>query len=190
MIDPLLHIGATLLATTSEENMLRGYAFGRLAIRIIETHPVSSEVACPVYNLFASHILIWHRPLVDTQRYFVAAIAKGLEAYDITCTSVAVINRAALSFFAGESLDLVEAKLEDAEPIIKEGNQEIGIHWLSMPRKLVQTLRDVDADDVMNVVFTNDLKDALLKLQINQSDTHMFTYHCYQLVSALIMSPD
>ena len=71
--------------------MLRGFAYGRLAIRIIENQSVAAEVACPVYHFFASHILVWHRPLVETQRYLLAAITKGRETYDIARTLVAVI---------------------------------------------------------------------------------------------------
>src|ERR1700751_486556 len=79
-VDPLLYIGASLMSSAaSEENMRRAFAFGRLAIRIIETHAVPPEVASPVYKIFASHILVWHRPLFETQKYFLAAITKGLE---------------------------------------------------------------------------------------------------------------
>ena len=172
-----------MASAVTEETMLRGFAYGRLAIRIIETQSVSAEVACPVYNFFASHILVWHRPLVDTQRYFLAAITKGLETYDITWTSVAVIDRAVFSLFAGESLDLVQAKLEEAEPLIRKGKQETGKHWLSMPVQLVQTLRGIEISDDTGAQYPLNLTRALSKAQLNQ--WHMFTYHCYQLVLAI-----
>ena len=172
-------------SAATEENMLRGFAFGRLAIRIIESHSVPADVACPVYNFFASHIMVWHRPLSEAQRYFLAAISKGLETYDITWTSVAVIDRAVFSLFGGESLDLVQAKLEEAEPLIRKGKQETGKHWLSMPMQLVQNLRGVDSstDSASESLF--DASFALQKAQMNQSHTHLFTFHCYQLVLAV-----
>src|SRR5436190_22603483 len=173
-----------MASADTEENMLRGFAYGRLAIRIIETHAVPAEVACPVYNFFASHILVWHRPLVETQRYFLTAITKGLETYDITWTSVAVIDRAVFSFFAGESLDLVQAKLEEAEPLIRKGKEETRKHLLSMPMQLVQTLRGIEMSDDTGVAPLNP-NGALRKAQMNQSHTHMFTYHFYQLVLAI-----
>lgn len=174
-------------SAATQENMLRGFAYGRLAIRIIESHSVPAEVACPVYNFFASHIMLWHRPLSEAQRYFLAAITKGLETYDITWTSVAVIDRALFSFFGGESLDLVQAKLEEAEPLIRKGKQETGKHWLSMPMQLVQALRGVEtsADSPIDPPFDASL--ALRIAQMNQSQTHLFTFHCYQLVLAVFM---
>jgi hypothetical protein len=168
-------------SAATDDNMVRGFAFGRLAIRIIESHSVPPEVACPVYNFFASHILLWHRPLGDTQRYFLAAITKGLETYDITWTSAAVIDRGVFSFFAGESLDLVQAKLEEAEPLIRKGKQETGKHWLSMPMEFVRSLRgDMNGSHL-------DPTPALEKAQMYQSHTHLFTFHCYQLISAVFM---
>ena len=172
-----------MASATTEETMLRGFAYGRLAIRIIETQSVCAEVACPVYNFFASHILVWHRPLIETQRYFLAAITKGLETYDITWTSVAAIERAVFNFFAGESLDLVQAKLEEAEPLIRKGKQETGKRWLSMSIQLVQALRGIEMSDDTGAEPPLDPNRALSKAQMNQS--HMFTYHCYQLVLAI-----
>ena len=165
--------------------MLRGFAFGRLAIRIIESLSVPSEVACPVYKFFASHIMVWHRPLSEAQRYFLAAITKGLETYEITWTSVAVIDRAVFSLFGGESLDVVQAKLEEAEPLIQKGNQEMGKHWLSMAMEVVQTLRRVDPSS--DATPQLDTSRALQKAQMNQSYTHLFTFHCYQLILAVFM---
>jgi len=182
---PLLHIGSILTAqSTTEEGSARGFAFGRLAIRIVETQAVPPEVACPIYSLFASHILAWHRPLVETQRYFLAAISKGLETFDITWTSIAVIDRALFSFFAGESLDVVQAKLEEAAPLLRKGgSEESAHHWLSMPMQLILGLRGVDKAGEMNVDAPLD-NEALRKAQANQSHTFHFTYHCYQLVVA------
>jgi osomolarity two-component system, sensor histidine kinase CHK1 len=185
-IDPLLYIGATLTAdAATEENMLRGFAYGRLAIRIIETQAAPAEVACSVYNFFASHILIWHSPLVETQRYFLAAIKRGLETYNIMWTSAPVMNRAVFGFFAGESLDLVQAKLEEAQPLIRKGKQETGKHCLSTSMQLVQSLRGVETSDDSGTESPLDPKRALSKAQINQLHTHLFTYHCYQLVLAV-----
>lgn len=183
--DPLLYIGASLMASASDErNMLRGFAFGRLAVRIIEKESVPEEVACLVYNFFASHIMPWHRPLVEAQRYFLAAISNGLETYNITLTSTAVIDRAVFSFFSGESLDLVEAKLEEAEPLIAKG-KETGKHWLSLPMQLVRSLRGIEPPDETFLDGQSDSSHALLKAQTNHSHTHLFTYHCYQLILAV-----
>lgn len=172
-----------MASAATEETMVRGFAYGRLAIRIIETQSVSAEVACPVYNFFASHILVWHRPLVETQRYFRAAIRKGLETYDITWTSVAVIDRAVFGFFAGESLDLVQAKLEEAEPLIRKSKQETGKLWLSMPVQLVQRLRGIEMSDDTGAESPLDPDRVLSKAQMNP--WHIFAYHCYQLVLSI-----
>ena len=174
-----------MASASTEETMLQGFAYGRLAIRIIEAQSVPAEVACPVYNFFASHILVWHRPLVETQKYFLTGITKGLETCDITWTSAAVIDRAVFSFFAGESLDLVQAKLEEAEPLIRKGKQETVKQWLSMPMHLVQTLRGIEMSDDTGGKSPLDANRSQLKAQMNQSHTYMFTYHCYQLVLAV-----
>ena len=166
--------------------MLRGFAFGRLAIRIIETHSVSPEIACSVYNFFASHIMIWHRPLVETQRYFLAAITKGIETYDVTWTSIAVIDRAVFGLFAGESLDLVQAKLEEAAPLIRKNKQEVGKHWLAMPMQLVRGLRGYEEpNDSTGSNSPIDADNVLVQAKITQSHTHLFAYHCYQLIAAV-----
>jgi len=165
--------------------MARGFAFGRLAIRIVETQAVPPEVACPIYSLFASHILAWHRPLVETQRYFLAAITKGLETYDITWTSIAVIDRALFGFFAGESLDLVQAKLEEAGPLLRKGGRESAHHWLSMPMQIILGLREVQHPNEMNLDPSALDTDSLQKAQETQSHTYLFASHCYQLVVAV-----
>jgi hypothetical protein len=186
MIDPLLHIGASLMSSpATEENMVRAFAYGRLAIRIIESHSVPAEVARPVYNLFASHILAWHRPLVETQRYFLATITKGFETYDITWTLDAVIDRSVFSFFSGESLDLVQAKLEEAEPWIQNGNQETGKLRLSMATQLVQRFRGIEKSDNTGIEANLDPTRVILKALINQLHTHLFTYYCFKLVLAV-----
>jgi hypothetical protein len=180
--DPILHIGASMIATaTTEEAMLLGFAYGRLAIRIIETHIVAPEVACPVYSFFASHVLVWHRPLVDTQRYFLAAISKGLETYDTLSTGIAVIDRAVVSFFAGESLDLVQAKLEEAVPLVKRATRK---HWLAMPAKVVYHLRGMEVKEELGDSPEFDPEMALLKAQEYQAHTHLFRHHFYQMLLA------
>jgi hypothetical protein len=171
-------------SAVTEETMIRAFAYGRLAIRIIETHAVPADVACPVYNFFASHILVWHRPLIETQRYFLAGITKGLETYDITWTSAAVIDRAVFSFFAGDSLDLVQAKLEEAEPLIRKGKQETGRRWLSMAMQLVQNLRGIETSDDTGIRSPLDPSHAVQKAQTSHPHTYIFTYHCYQVVLA------
>ncbi len=166
--------------------MNRGFAFGRLAIRIIETHSVPPEIACSVYNFFASHIMIWHRPLAETQRYFLAAITKGIETYDITWTCIAVIDRAVFGLFAGESLDVVQAKLEEAGPLIRKNKQEVGKHWLAMPMQLVQGLRWFESpNDTTGPNSPIDVENVLVQAKETQSHTQLFAYHCYQLIAAV-----
>jgi hypothetical protein len=171
-----------MASASSEENMTRGFAFGRLGIRITETQNVPAEVACSVYNFFASHIMIWHRPLAETQRYFLAAITKGLETYDLTWTSVAVIDRAVFGLFAGESLDLVQAKLEEAAPLIQKKRQEVGKHWLAMPMYLVRCLRGMDQSNEVGIESLPDPSNVLEAAKKTQTHTHLFAYYCYQLV--------
>jgi hypothetical protein len=171
-------------SASSEDAMTRGFAFGRLAIRITETQIVPPEVACSVYNFFASHIMIWHRPLLETQRYFLAAINKGLETYDLSWTSIAVIDRAVFGLFAGESLDLVQAKLEEAAPLIRKKRQEVGKYWLAMPMHLVRNLRGSDQSNDVGSEIT-DPSDVLEAAKSTQSHTHLFAYHCYQLILAV-----
>src|SRR5439155_16220709 len=124
-------------------------------------------------------------PLVETQRYLLAAITKGRETYDIARTLVAVIDRAVFGFFAGESLDSVQAKLEEAEPLIRKGKLRSGEYSLSMPMKLVQSLRGTVASNDTGPASPPNLNRAPLKIQTNQSHTHVFTNHCYQLVLAV-----
>jgi hypothetical protein len=183
---PILHIGSILTAqATTVEEATRGFAFGRLAVRIVETQAVPPEVACPIYSLFASHILSWHRPLAETQRYFLAAISKGLETYDINWTSIAVIDRGLFSFFAGESLDVVQAKLEEATPLLRKGGRESVHHWLSMPMQVILGLRGTDKMVDEMTVDTPFDNEAIKKAQANQSHTYLFAYHCYHLVVAV-----
>jgi len=180
--DPILHIGASMIATaTTEESMFLGFAYGRLAIRIIESHISAPEVACCVYGFFASHILVWHRPLVDTQRYFLAAINKGLETYDTMWTSMAVIDRAVFGFFGGESLDLVLAKLEEAVPLVK---RDAGRHWLAMPAKVIYHLRGMEVKEEFGGSANFDPDIALLKAQEYRAHTHLFRHHFYQMLLA------
>ena len=180
--DPILHIGASMIATaTTEESMLLGFAYGRLAIRIIESHVSAPEVACCVYGFFASNILPWHRPLADSQRYFLAAINKGLETYDTMSTSIAVIDRAVFGFFAGESLDLVLAKLEEAIPLVK---RDTGRHWLAMPAKMIHRLRGMEVKEELGGSTNFDHDIALLKAQEYRAHTHLFRHHFYQMLLA------
>ena len=182
---PILHIGSVLSAqATTVEEAARGFAFGRLAIRVVETQAVPPEVACPIYSIFASHILAWQRPLAETQRYFLASINKGLETYDITWTSIAVIDRALFSFFAGESLDVVQAKLEEATPLLRKGGRGSGHHWLSMPIQMIQRLRDGYKAGEMNSDSPLD-NEGLQKAQATQSHTYLFATNCYELVVAV-----
>jgi hypothetical protein len=162
--------------------MSLGFTYGRLAIQIIENHIVAPEVACPVYSFFASHILLWHRPLVDTQRYFLAAISKGLETSDKMSTTIAVIDRAVFSFFAGESLDLVLSKLEEAVPLVR---RDTGRHWLAMPAKVIHHLRGMEVKDELGVSPDFDPEMALLKAQEYRVHTLLFRHHFYQMLLAV-----
>ena len=163
--------------------MLQGFAFGREAIRIIETHPVPPEVACPVYNFYASHIIIWHRPLIEAQQYLNSAISKGLQTYDLTWTTLAAIDRAVFALFGGESLDLVQAKLEEAGPVIRKGKQGTARQWLAMPMQFVQSLRGLAEDDT--VQSASELSDILQAAELNELHTDLFGYHFYGLVLAV-----
>jgi len=174
-----------ITAAATEEEMLQGFALGREAIRIIETHPVPPEVACPVYNFYASHIIIWHRPLIEAQQYLNAAISKGLQTYDLTWTTVAAIDRAVFALFGGESLDLVQAKLEEAEPVIRKGKQGLARHWLSMPMHLVQNLRGLELAEDDPAQSTSTLIDVLHTAELNQLHTYLFGYHFYGLVGTV-----
>jgi hypothetical protein len=122
-------------------------------------------------------------PLAETQRYFLAAISKGLETYDITWTCIAVVDRAIFGFFAGESLDLVLAQVEEAAPLVRKSRQRLGQYWYSMPLQMVRSLRGDDLTGTLESPVEG--TPVLMNAQMQQSHTQLFAFHFYQLVLAV-----
>jgi osomolarity two-component system sensor histidine kinase CHK1 len=185
----LVFIGASLAATsTTEESLRRSFAYGRLAIRIIEKLSAPGAVACYVYKYFASHVFIWHRPLLEARRYSRAAITKGQETYDLAPTCVACVDLAFFGLFSGESLDRAQARLDEARPFIrKNGRSTIIMVWLAMPMQMVHNLQGIEPTEYNMVDPSYNEAQALAHARKHQSHTHLFIYHFYLLVESVIM---
>ncbi|KAI5781237.1 hypothetical protein EDC01DRAFT_779090 [Geopyxis carbonaria] len=184
---PILMTGVILGADAAPENMARSYAFGRLAIALLEREPRMPALAPAIYEVYAGHIGVFHQPMSEVLQYLQRGVTAGLAVFNVDYTIFAMAELCAFGMLAGESLSAVHAKMLATKPNILRFRQESGLWWLSLPLQFCMNLRGVgNADPLCFEGAELGTAADLTRLATGESMSHIYVYHMYRLmVSAL-----
>jgi osomolarity two-component system, sensor histidine kinase CHK1 len=189
-IVPLLHTAASLaINAENQEDLIRSYAYGRLAIRILDILDVPAELACPVYKVYASHVLLWHRPLIETQKYFHLALTTVSKTYQSIWGFLATFDGAVCAMFSGESLQQAASKFADTKKVVDKRKVPLEKYWVSLPIKLLYTLMGIEPPDYTVTELESDWAKAETHAKSMGMFMLMFNMETFRLVRAVIMGP-
>jgi osomolarity two-component system sensor histidine kinase CHK1 len=191
-IVPLLHIGGNLaINAVNQQDLTRSHAYGRLAIRILDVLNVPSELACPVYKVYASHVLLWHRPLIETQKYYHLALTTGSKTYHSIWGFLATFDSAVCAMFSGESLQQAASKFADTKKIVDTRKIPLERYWVSLPKKLLYSLMGIVPPDHTLVELKSDWAKAEAHAKAVRMNMYLFNLQTFRLVEAVFMgSPE
>lgn len=87
---PILMTGVVLAGEGTKEASLQSYAFGRLAISLIEKESGLCALAPAIYEVYAGHIGIFHQTMSDVLRCLQQAVSTGMAMFDVDYTVFAM----------------------------------------------------------------------------------------------------
>ncbi|KAG0127843.1 hypothetical protein HOY82DRAFT_490020 [Tuber indicum] len=184
---PMLMTGVILSAEGTQEAHLKSYAYGRLAINLIEKDTLMCPAAPAIYEVYAGHIGIFHCSMNEVLKSLHQAVTVGVALFNVDYTVFAMAEIPSFGMFGGENLSVVHSKMVATKPSIRKFKQLTGMWWLSFPLQFLLNLRGLGNPDP--ICFEGEeLGDskALSKLLSSESMTHIYLYHMYRLIIAVI----
>lgn len=184
---PLLMTGVLLGSDSSRENLHRSYAFGRLAISLIERDNRQHALAPAIYEVYAGHIGVFHQPMSEVLNYLQQAVTAGMAVFNVDYTIFAMTELTSFAMLSGENLHTVHSKMMATRPRIKRLKQESGMWWLALPFQFLLNLRGLGNPDPLcfEGEELGDSKD-LARLAASESLSHIYVYHMYRLILSAI----
>lgn len=181
---PMLMTGVILGSEATHDNMVRSYAYGRLAINMIEAEETHA-FAPAIYEVYAGHIGIFHQPMSEVLRYLQLAVTEGLKTWNVNYTVFAMGEVPAFGMMSGEALSTVHAKMVQCKPQIRRFKSVHGFPWLAIPMQFLLNLRGIGNNDPMD--FHGELDTAELE-SIHSSDnlSCIYFFHMYRSIIAAI----
>lgn len=70
-------LGAYLSSVGGRDNLQKSYAYGNLALQILQKAPSLSPLAPGMYHMYAGHIAIFHKTVTDVMQYEDLAVSTG-----------------------------------------------------------------------------------------------------------------
>jgi osomolarity two-component system sensor histidine kinase CHK1 len=202
---PLLMTGVILGSEGTHDNLARSYAYGQLAIRLIENSKTRHPLAPAIYQVYAGHIGVFHQSMNEVLRCLQQAVQTGISVFNVDYTTFAMASverdlfylSLANSFFpsqveltsfgmmSGENLSSVQSKMVAAKPNIKRFKQETGMWWLNLPMQFLLNLRGQGNPDPLcfEGEALGNSKD-LARLAGSESLSHIYMYHMWRLIIA------
>ena len=86
----MLLSGVILGAEGTQENLQRSYHFGKLAIQLIEKESPPPAIAPAIYQVYASHIGVFHQPMTEVLRYLQQGANTGQAVFNVDYTCFAL----------------------------------------------------------------------------------------------------
>lgn len=87
---PMLMTGVILSSEGTQDAHIKSYAFGRLAISLIEREPGLCALAPAIYEVYAGHIGIFHQSMNDVLRCLQQAVNAGMAMFNVDYTVFAM----------------------------------------------------------------------------------------------------
>lgn len=87
---PMLLTGVILSSEGTQEAHLKSYAFGRLAISLIENDTILSPIAPAIYEVYAGHIGIFHTSINEVLKSLHQAVTAGMALFNVDYTIFAM----------------------------------------------------------------------------------------------------
>lgn len=87
---PMLMTGVILSNEGTQDASLKSYAFGRLAISLVEREPGLCAFAPAIYEVYASHIGVFHQSINDVLRCLQQAVSAGTAMFNVDYTVFAM----------------------------------------------------------------------------------------------------
>ncbi|KAA8904409.1 hypothetical protein FN846DRAFT_779701 [Sphaerosporella brunnea] len=182
---PLLMTGVILGSEATHDNLARSYAYGQLAIKLIENSHTRHPLAPAIYQVYAGHIGVFHQSMNDVLRCLQQAVQTGLSVFNVDYTTFAMVELTSFGMMSGENLASVQSKMVAAKPSIRRFKQETGMWWLNLPMQFLLNLRGQGNSDPLcfEGEALGNSKD-LARLAASESLSHIYMYHMYRLIIA------
>jgi osomolarity two-component system sensor histidine kinase CHK1 len=87
---PMLMTGIILSTEGTHEASLRGHAFGRLSIALVDREPGVCALAPAIYETYAGHIGIFHQSMSEVLRCLQQAVSTGIAMFNVDFTVFAL----------------------------------------------------------------------------------------------------
>jgi osomolarity two-component system sensor histidine kinase CHK1 len=87
---PMLLTGVILSSEGTHEAHLKSYAFGRLAISLIEKDTTLPPIAPAIYEVYAGHIGIFHTSINEVLKSLQQAVTAGMALFNVDYTIFAM----------------------------------------------------------------------------------------------------
>lgn len=184
---PILMTGILLGADSTHDNLVRSYAYGQLAIQLIEKSNTRHPLMPAIYQVYAGHIGVFHQNMNEVLRCLKKAVQTGVSVFNVDYTVFALAEETSFAMMKGENLSNVYSKMMAAKPKIRRFKQETGMWWLSLPLQFLLNLRGMGNPDPL--CFEGDAlgnsKD-LARLAGSESLSHIYMYHMFRLMMAAL----
>ena len=86
----MLMSGVILGSEGTQENLQRGYHYGKLAIQLIERESPPPAIAPAIYQVYAGHIGVFHQPMNEVLKYLQQAATIGQAVFNVDHTCYAL----------------------------------------------------------------------------------------------------
>lgn len=86
----MLMSGVILGSEGTQENLQRGYHYGKLAIQLIERESPPPAIAPAIYQVYAGHIGVFHQPMNEVLKYLQQAASIGQAVFNVDHTCYAL----------------------------------------------------------------------------------------------------
>ena len=185
---PVMMLAAYLCSLGGLENMRESYAYGKFALRVLESSSKLEEIAPGMYHVFAGHIAVFHSPMQEVCIHEDLAVSTGKALFNVEYTVFSLVEKPLFLAWSGEHLSKTLKEIKACTAYVQMTKSAASNCFLAVHLQGIAHLNGEESDARTICPFLND-EDPSESMR-SLSLTHAFMAELWVLILSFLHRDD
>ncbi|EPS38277.1 hypothetical protein H072_8057 [Dactylellina haptotyla CBS 200.50] len=183
---PIVMLACMVSGEGGLHNLSLSWALGSLAVTLVEKEmqEVTPTNAPAIFQVFAGHIVCFHRGMSDVLKYEHLALVTGQTVFEVDYQGYASAEIPAFAMLSGERLETVTMKMNNSRATTVRKNYRLGEWWLRMPYQVLLNLRGLGNSNPARLEGVEMTEEDVESLMKSESVSHLYVLNLYKIILA------
>ncbi|KAF3901374.1 hypothetical protein ABW21_db0208870 [Orbilia brochopaga] len=184
---PIVMLACMISGEGGAHNLSLSWKLGHMAVSLVEQEMqnVTPTSAPAIFQVFAGHIVCFHRGMSDVLKYEHLALVTAQAIFEVDYQGFASADIPAFSMLSGERLESVGIKMNHARATTVRQNYRLAEWWLRMPYQALLNLRGMGNSNPARLEGLEMTQEDIEGVMDSESVSHLYALNLYRVILAV-----